>query len=136
MRVALISPYSAIEATGLRILSACLKRAGRSLSEGIRLVRSRASFYMKVEVEVTNHLEVKEAIDAGADILLLDNMTPEEMKKAVSLAKGKCLTEASGGVNLTSVKAIAATGVDFISVGAITHSIKAMDISLEVGLAE
>lgn len=115
---------------------ACLKKAGCSLSEGIRMVRARAPFHLKVEVEVTTLHEVREAIDAGADILLLDNMSPEEMSEAIRMIKGKCLTEASGGVNLNNVKAIAKTGVDFISVGAITHSIKALDISLEVGLAE
>lgn len=115
---------------------ACLKKAGRSLSEGIKMVRARAPFHLKVEVEVTNHLEVREALEAGADLLLLDNMSPEEMKEAVRMIKGKCLTEASGGVNLKSVRAIAEAGVDFISVGALTHSIKALDISLEVGLAE
>ncbi len=115
---------------------ASLKKAGCPLKEGILMVRARAPFHLKVEVEVTNHLEVLEAIAAGADMLLLDNMSPEEMKEAVRMAKGKCLTEASGGVNLKNVKAIAKTGVDFISVGAITHSIKALDISLEVGLTE
>lgn len=115
---------------------ACLKKAGIPLKDGIKMVRARAPFHLRVEVEVTNHLEVKEAIEAGADLLLLDNMSPEEMKEAVRMAKGKCLTEASGGVNLTNVKAIARTGVDFISVGALTHSIKALDISLEVGLSE
>lgn len=115
---------------------ACLKKAGCSLSEGIKMVRARAPFHLKVEVEVTNHKEVREALEAGADMLLLDNMTPEQMKVAVKIVKGRCLTEASGGVNLNTVKAIAETGVDFISVGAITHSIKALDISLEVGLAE
>lgn len=115
---------------------ACLKKAGCSLEEGIRMVRARAPFHLKVEVEVTNHQEVREAIKAGADLLLLDNMSPEEMKEAVRMAKGKCLTEASGGVNLQNVRTVAESGVDYISVGAVTHSIKALDISLEVGLAE
>lgn len=88
----------------------------------------------KIEVETKNLKEVKEALTTKADIIMLDNFEIEEMKKAVELIDGKCKVEASGGVNLETVKAIAETGVDYISVGALTHSVKALDISLEITL--
>jgi nicotinate-nucleotide pyrophosphorylase (carboxylating) len=74
---------------------------------------------------------VQQALAAGADIILLDNMSLEQMRTAVSWAAGKAKTEASGGVNLSTVRAIAETGVDFISVGALTHSARAADIALD-----
>ncbi len=89
---------------------------------------------MKVEVECTTVQQVAEAIEAGADIVLLDNMTLEQMREAVQLAKGRVLLEASGGVRLDTVRQIAETGVDAISVGAITHSAPAIDIKLELQL--
>jgi nicotinate-nucleotide pyrophosphorylase (carboxylating) len=88
-----------------------------------------------IEVETTNLLEVAEALQSGADIIMLDNFELAEMAKAVSMINGKCKVEASGGVNFYTVKDIAETGVDFISVGALTHSVKALDISLEVELS-
>ena len=88
-----------------------------------------------IEVETTNLLEVNEALQSGADIIMLDNFELSEMAKAVSIINGKCKVEASGGINLYTVKDIAETGVDFISVGALTHSVKALDISLEVQLS-
>ena len=88
----------------------------------------------KIEVETKNLKEVKEALTTKADIIMLDNFEIEEMKKAVELINGKCKVEASGGVNLDTVKAFAETGVDYISVGALTHSVKALDISLEITL--
>jgi len=87
-----------------------------------------------IEVETTNLIQVNEALKAGADIIMLDNFKLNEMKKAVKLINKKCKVEASGNVNLNNVKQIAETGVDFISVGAITHSVKALDISLELKL--
>ncbi len=86
----------------------------------------------KIEVETKNLKEVEEALTTKADVIMLDNFELDEMKKAVALINGKCKVEASGGVNLDTVKAIAETGVDFISVGALTHSVKALDISLEI----
>jgi nicotinate-nucleotide pyrophosphorylase (carboxylating) len=86
---------------------------------------------LKVEVEADTLGQVTQAVDAGADIVLLDNMTPERMRAAVKIAKGRAKTEASGGVNLGTVRAIAGTGVDFISVGALTHSARAVDIGLD-----
>lgn len=88
----------------------------------------------KIEVETKNLEEVKEAIACNVDIIMLDNFTINLMKKAVELINGKCLVEASGNISLDNVKAVAETGVDFISVGALTHSVKALDISLEVEL--
>jgi len=87
-----------------------------------------------IEVETKNLKEVEEAIKTKADIIMLDNFEIDEMTKAVKLINGKCKVEASGGVNLDTVKAIAETGVDYISVGALTHSVKALDISLEITL--
>ncbi len=86
----------------------------------------------KIEVETKNIKEVEEALHTKADIIMLDNFEIDEMKKAVSLINGKLKVEASGGVNLDTVKLIAETGVDFISVGSLTHSVKALDISLEI----
>lgn len=107
-----------------------------SAAGGISNAVTRAQKYippaLKIEVEVKNLTEVEEALSAGADIIMLDNMNAEEMKQAVSLINGKALTEASGGVTLSNVREYAETGVDFISVGAITHSAPAADISLNI----
>ena len=86
---------------------------------------------LKVEVEADTLEQVSQAVDAGADIILLDNMTPEQLRQAVKIAKARAKTEASGGVSLANVRAIAASGVDFISVGALTHSARAVDIGLD-----
>jgi len=89
---------------------------------------------LRIEVETKNLEEVKETLACNVDIIMLDNFRTEMMKKAVAIINGKCLVEASGNVNLDNVKEIAETGVDFISVGALTHSVNALDISLEVQL--
>jgi nicotinate-nucleotide pyrophosphorylase (carboxylating) len=86
---------------------------------------------LKVEVETDTLEQVQQAADAGADIVLLDNMTPAELRAAIGIVRGRAKTEASGGVSLASVRIIAETGVDFISVGALTHSARAMDIGLD-----
>ena len=103
---------------------------------GIGLAVSRARAYiphtMKIEVETENLTEVAEALTAGADIIMLDNIDLETMRQAVAMIGGRVLVEASGGVNLDTVRAIAETGVDIISVGALTHSARAMDISMLV----
>jgi nicotinate-nucleotide pyrophosphorylase (carboxylating) len=88
----------------------------------------------KIEVETTNLHQVEEAIACGVDIIMLDNFEVSKMNEAVQLINGKCLVEASGNVNFDTIKTIAETGVDFISVGAVTHSVKALDISLELKL--
>jgi nicotinate-nucleotide pyrophosphorylase (carboxylating) len=103
-----------------------------SIKEAIQRAKSYAPHTLKIEVEVENLSQLREAIDSGADIVLLDNMGIEEIKKAVEIAKGKVLIEVSGGIKLSNIETIAATGVDFISVGEITHSVKGVDISLEL----
>ena len=85
-----------------------------------------------MEVEAETLEEVVQALEAGADRILLDNMSLEELREAVALTAGRAELEASGGVNLDTVRAMAETGVDFISVGALTHSARALDVSLEV----
>ncbi|MEI7811064.1 MAG: carboxylating nicotinate-nucleotide diphosphorylase [Ignavibacteria bacterium] len=89
----------------------------------------------KIEVEVTNLEQTKEALDNKADIIMLDNFEVEAMHEAVNLINKNALTEASGGISLNNVQAVAETGVDFISVGALTHSVRALDISLNLTLA-
>jgi nicotinate-nucleotide pyrophosphorylase (carboxylating) len=107
-------------------------RAAGSIESAVRGVREHIPPTLKVEVEVTCLAEVEEALRVGGEIIMLDNMSPEDMKKAVQLIQGRALVEASGGVTLENVREIAATGVDWISVGALTHSVKALDLSLEV----
>lgn len=104
-----------------------------SIAEAVFKARENSPHNMLIEVEVKNLKEVREAVIAGADIILLDNMKPAVMRKAVNIIGKAALVEASGGVNLKNVRVIAKTGVDFISVGALTHSARAVDISLEVG---
>ena len=94
--------------------------------------RARAKFpRLKVEVEADTLKQVEQAVTADADIILLDNMTTAQLQRAVRLVAGRAKTEASGGVNLKTVRTIARTGVDFISVGALTHSARAVDIGLD-----
>ncbi|HEX7571340.1 MAG TPA: carboxylating nicotinate-nucleotide diphosphorylase [Verrucomicrobiae bacterium] len=96
------------------------------------VARARKKFpKLKVEVEADTLEQVAQAADAGADIILLDNMPPAQLRQAVKIIRGRAKTEASGGVNLKTVRAIAQTGVDFISVGGITHSARAVDIGLD-----
>ncbi len=101
-----------------------------SILGAVRKVTGNVPPTVKIEVEVKNLQEVEEALASGADIIMLDNMGTVEMKKAVSIINGRTLVEASGNVSLLNVKEIAETGVDFISVGALTHSAPAADISL------
>ncbi|OHB32778.1 MAG: nicotinate-nucleotide diphosphorylase (carboxylating) [Desulfuromonadaceae bacterium GWC2_58_13] len=96
----------------------------------IERARARVPHTLKIEVETRDIDEVRAALSARADIILLDNMGPDALREAVQLIGGRALTEASGGVNLKTVRAIAETGVDFISVGALTHSFQAVDISM------
>jgi nicotinate-nucleotide pyrophosphorylase (carboxylating) len=110
---------------------AALQAEGMSLQQIIRRARAHAPHTVKIEVEVESLDEVPAAIEGGADIIMLDNMDTTAMRTAVGLCKGKCLTEASGGVNLGTVRQIAETGVDMISVGALTHSVPALDIGLD-----
>jgi nicotinate-nucleotide pyrophosphorylase (carboxylating) len=102
-----------------------------SIGGAIQLAKGGHHF-SKIEVETRNIHEVKEALEAGADIIMLDNMSVNEMKEAVAVANGKVMLEASGNVTLERIREIAETGVDYISVGALTHSAPAADISLKI----
>jgi len=107
-----------------------------ALAGGVRqavlAARKISSHTSRVEVEVESMEQVQEALDAGADIILLDNMDVEMMKKGVELVAGRALVEASGGISAANLEEVARTGVDIISMGALTHSVKALDISLEI----
>ena len=109
-----------------------LAQFGMSFGDVIRKANSEKSHTINVEVEVETLTQVKEALDAGATILLLDNMSIEDMKEAVKLCSGRAVTEASGTITLAKVQAVAETGVDLISVGALTHSSASLDISLDI----
>lgn len=106
-----------------------------SITKAINACREYAAnnnLFFKIEVETTNLEEIKEALSCKPDFILVDNFQVDEMVKAVKLINGACLIEASGGMDLNTIKEIAETGVDFISVGALTHSVKGLDISLEI----
>jgi nicotinate-nucleotide pyrophosphorylase (carboxylating) len=106
--------------------------AAGGIAPAIQRARQKIAHTLKIEVEVRNIGEVREALSAGVDAVMLDNMTPEAMSEAVRLIGGKVPVEASGNVTLANVRQIAETDVDFISVGALTHSVTAADISLLV----
>lgn len=103
-----------------------------SLKKAVEILRERLGHTVKIEVEARNFDELDEAIESGADIIMLDNMSCEDMTKAVSIVNGRAKTEASGNVTIENVAAVAATGVDIISLGALTHSVMSMDISMKV----
>ncbi|WP_069650659.1 carboxylating nicotinate-nucleotide diphosphorylase [Caloranaerobacter ferrireducens] len=107
-------------------------RAVGSIERAIKLMREKVSHTVKIEVEVETIEEFKQALSAGADIIMLDNMSIEKMKEAVSINNKKAILEASGNVNIDNIEEVAKTGVDVISVGALTHSVKALDISLNI----
>ncbi|HEX5222664.1 MAG TPA: carboxylating nicotinate-nucleotide diphosphorylase [Verrucomicrobiae bacterium] len=107
-------------------------RSARPHAIGAAVLRARTEFpRLKVEVEADTLAQVLQALEADADIILLDNMTLSDLRKAVKLVAGRAKTEASGNVNLKTVSGIAKTGVDYISVGALTHSARAVDIGLD-----
>ena len=103
------------------------------IKKAIDKIKNNLSHTIKVEVEVESIKGLKEAIEAGADIVMLDNMNLEDMRKAVEIGRGKVILEASGGITIEELVETAKTGVDVISVGALTHSVKALDISLIIG---
>ena len=111
---------------------AVLRSSGVGLGEVVKQARERAPRAMKVEIEVESVKQAREALSAGADIIMLDNMNVKDMGRVVGLVQGRVLLEASGGITLDNVRSVAEAGVDLISVGALTHSAKALDISLEV----
>ncbi len=104
------------------------------IRDAVHAARKRAPHTSRVEVEVVDLAGVREALEAGAGIIMLDNMSPAEMRQAVELVDGRALVEASGGITLDTIAAIASTGVDLISVGALTHSAPSLDISLDFTL--
>jgi len=106
--------------------------AAGSITRAVELAAKNAPHTVKIEVEVENLAGTEEALKAGADIIMLDNMDPERMREAVRMVKGKAKIEASGGIDLDTITGVAGTGVDYISVGALTHSPKAADFSLEI----
>jgi nicotinate-nucleotide pyrophosphorylase (carboxylating) len=106
--------------------------AAGSIRAAVDSAKKNAPHMLKIEVEVEDLSGVEEALSAGADIIMLDNMDLEQMRAAVQLVKGKALIEASGGITLDTISEVAKTGVDLISVGALTHSPKAADLSLEI----
>ncbi|OGL39139.1 MAG: nicotinate-nucleotide diphosphorylase (carboxylating) [Candidatus Schekmanbacteria bacterium RBG_16_38_11] len=101
------------------------------IKEAVERIRNFIPPYLKVEVEASNSKEVQDALEAGAEIILLDNMNVDELREAVKLIGGKTVIEVSGGVNLSNIRKIAEMGVDLISIGALTHSATAVDISMK-----
>ena len=116
---------------GILIKDNHIEAAG-GITAAVKAQRKSLSGKMNIEVETTTLKEVKEALSCGVDTIMLDNMSVPAMKKAVEYVAGRALLEASGNVSLRNVAAIAATGVDFISVGELTHSVRAADISLKI----
>jgi nicotinate-nucleotide pyrophosphorylase (carboxylating) len=111
---------------------AALRSQGLNIKEIVAQARHNSPGRLPVEVEVTTVAEASEAAEAGVDIVMLDNMSPDAMREAVKSIGGRAPVEASGGITLDNVRAVAETGIDFISIGALTHSVRALDISLEL----
>ena len=109
-----------------------LRSKEMGLGDVVRLALQRASHTIKVEVEVESLDQLREVLDAGAHIIMLDNMPVPTMQEAMNIVDGRAVVEASGGINLETVRAVAETGVDLISIGALTHSVQALDISLDL----
>jgi nicotinate-nucleotide pyrophosphorylase (carboxylating) len=105
--------------------------ASGGIKNAVANARKTVPHTLKIEVETTNLAEIQEALEAGADIIMLDNMSCEEMRQAVALIAGRAKVEASGNMGSRNVREVAETGVDLISVGALTHSVEALDISLQ-----
>ena len=105
--------------------------AAGGIAQAVKAARGAVPHVMKIEVETETLEQVQQALDAGADIIMLDNMTNELMSQAVKLINGRAITEASGNMGEKNLAEVAATGVDVISIGALTHSVKALDISLK-----
>jgi nicotinate-nucleotide pyrophosphorylase (carboxylating) len=105
--------------------------AAGGVAAAVRAARAGAPHSLRIEVETETLEEVREALDAGADAILLDNMPPERLREAVDLVGGRAIVEASGGITLATVRAVAETGVALISVGALTHSAPSLDLGLD-----
>ena len=106
--------------------------AAGGITAAVTALRKKIGHMTKIEVETRNLDELKEALAVGADIIMLDNMSPELMKEAVEITDGRALLEASGGITNETLRAVAESGVDIISIGALTHSVKAFDISMYI----
>jgi nicotinate-nucleotide pyrophosphorylase (carboxylating) len=111
---------------------AALKGQGLSIGKIITMAGQKNTSSSKIEIEVTSPQEASEAAESGADIIMLDNMNLNEMRQSIQLIRGRAIVEASGGINLENVRSIAETGVNLISIGALTHSAKSLDISLQL----
>ena len=106
--------------------------AGGGITNAVNILRSKLGHMVKIEVETRNFDEVKEAVAAGADIIMLDNMNNDQMRECVAFIDGRAKTEAPGNITLDNIADVAKTGVDIISLGALTHSVKAFDISMKM----
>lgn len=106
--------------------------AGGGIENAVKALKKRLGHMTKIELEVRNLDELHQALNAGVDVIMLDNMSCEMMKEAVEITAGRALLEASGGITNEALRAVAETGVDIISIGALTHSVKAFDISLKI----
>jgi nicotinate-nucleotide pyrophosphorylase (carboxylating) len=111
---------------------AALRLAGKGLADAVAELRRTVPHTTTIEVEVENRSDLLQALAANVDAVLLDNMTLDEMAEAVTLVAGRAITEASGGITLKTIRQVAETGVDVISVGALTHSVVAFDLSMEI----
>lgn len=117
-------------ADGVLIKDNHIEAAG-GITPAVKMARENIPHTLKIEVEVETFPQLEEALEAGADIIMLDNMSYDDMKKAVKIVAGRAITEASGNMGEKDLKTVAETGVDLISIGALTHSVKALDISLK-----
>ena len=106
--------------------------AAGGITAAITKLRTKIGHMTKIEVETRSLDELREALEAKADIIMLDNMSPELMKQAVEITDGRAVLEASGGITDETLRAVAESGVDIISIGALTHSVKAFDISMYI----
>jgi nicotinate-nucleotide pyrophosphorylase (carboxylating) len=111
---------------------AVLRAQHIGVAEACRLARERGPQGLKIEVEAQTLIDVREALEGGADVILLDNMTPAQVRQALAVIKNRALVEISGGITLKNVQEMAASGADFISIGALTHSAPAADLSMDV----
>jgi nicotinate-nucleotide pyrophosphorylase (carboxylating) len=113
---------------------AVLAASGAPLGDAIRQARARLGHTVHLEVEVDRIAQIEEVVAAGVDTIMLDNFTPDQLREGIAIVAGRALVEASGGVNLDTVRAIAETGVDVISVGALTHSVRSLDLGLDIAV--
>ena len=109
--------------------------AAGGIKRAVQQARSKVGHLHKIEIEISNMQELEEALQVGVEVVLLDNMNPEDVRESVARIQGKTVVEVSGGIDSRNIRDYAASGVDFISIGALTHSVKAADISLELEIA-